>query len=237
MFQTQRTVMPAAGRSGASAGGRGVLEGAFALLDALRRCGGEAGLNEMAAACGMPKSSAHRLLDQMLLIGAVERRGRRYRLGPQLYRLGESWQPHPGLRLAARYPLHRLRAATGASVLVAVLRDDRALTVASVPGEVEAQVPVRDGMSFTLDTAAGQVLTARQPVRVLEREEVMAGISCAALPIHSPGGRPVAVLTVMVAARERLRRAADEAARAGEAITAALGVTPDDREFPPVLHY
>ncbi|RAJ48519.1 IclR-like helix-turn-helix domain-containing protein [Streptomyces sp. KhCrAH-43] len=80
---------------------RGVIEGAFALLDALRRCGGEAGLTEIAAACALPKGSVHRLLKQLLLVGAVERRGSRYRVGSQLYRLGQVWEPHPGLRVAA----------------------------------------------------------------------------------------------------------------------------------------
>lgn len=118
------------------------------------------------------------------MVGAVERHRGRYRVGGQLYRIGQAWQPHPGLRLAARQPLHGLRAATGASVVVTVLYEDLALTIASVPGEVEPVAPVRDGMGFTLDTAAGQVLTAGPPRRaagrpetaLLEREQVMEGV-------------------------------------------------------------
>ncbi|WP_405859588.1 helix-turn-helix domain-containing protein [Streptomyces sp. NBC_00090] len=203
--------------------GRGVLEGAFALLDALRRNGDEAGVTELALACGVPKGSVHRLLDQLVAVGAVERTGSRYRVGPQLYRLGQAWEPHPGLRPAARLPVQRLRAATGASVVLAVMREEMALTVSCVPGELEPLLPVRDGVAFRLDTAAGKAL--RGPLRggaVLDREDVMDGVCCAALPVRSPDGRTVAALAAMVPAGRRLDALAHAVADAGAAITRAL---------------
>ena len=51
--------------------GRGVLEGAFALLEALRQHGDEAGVTELAVACGVPKSTAHRLLEQLVALDRV----------------------------------------------------------------------------------------------------------------------------------------------------------------------
>ncbi|MFF5161280.1 IclR family transcriptional regulator [Streptomyces sp. NPDC000348] len=181
-----------------------MLDGAFALLDAVRRRGGEAGLTEIAVACGVPKGTAHRLLEQLASVGAVERRGRRYVLGPQLFRLGQSWQPYPGLRVAARGPLYRLRATTGASAVLTVLRDGLALTVSSVPGRGEWLVPVRDGMSFPLDTAAGQALAGRERGPVLDREEVVPGLSCVALPVRGPDGRVIAALAAMTPADQAL---------------------------------
>ncbi|AWT40913.1 MULTISPECIES: helix-turn-helix domain-containing protein [Streptomyces] len=206
--------------------GRGVLEGAFALLEALRQHGDEAGVTELAVACGVPKSTAHRLLEQLVAMEAVERRGLRYRLGAQLYRLGQAWQPHPGLRAAGRLPLHRLRAATGGSVVLAVLRDERPLTVCSVPGRVEPLVPVRDGDTFALDTALGRAL--RGPVRggaVLDREEVVAGVCCAALPVRSPAGAVVGAVAAMVEAGQRLDVVAGRVAEAAAGITRALSGT------------
>ncbi|WP_323807151.1 helix-turn-helix domain-containing protein [Streptomyces pseudogriseolus] len=41
-------------------------------------------MTELAVACAVPKSTAHRLLEQLVALGAVERRGARYRLGAQL---------------------------------------------------------------------------------------------------------------------------------------------------------
>ncbi|MGI5357775.1 helix-turn-helix domain-containing protein [Streptomyces sp. CA-252508] len=215
--------MDTAVRARTTGGGRGVLEGAFALLEALRRHGDEAGVTELAVACGVPKSTAHRLLEQLVALQAVERRGLRYRLGPQLYRLGQAWQPHPGLRAAGRLPLHRLRAATGGSVVLAVLREERALTVCSVPGRVEPLVPVRDGEAFSLDTALGRAL--RGPVRggaVLDREDVVAGVCCAALPVRSPAGAVVGAVAAMVGAGQRLEVVAGRVAEAACAVTRAL---------------
>ncbi|WP_031089893.1 IclR family transcriptional regulator C-terminal domain-containing protein, partial [Streptomyces sp. NRRL S-15] len=162
-----------------------------------------------------------------------------------LYRLGQAWEPHPGLRVSARHPLHRLRAATGASALLTVLHDGRALTVASVPGEVEPLVPVRNGMSFLLDTAAGQVLSdrgragsgGRLPGAVLECAEVMDGVCCAALPVRGRDDRTVAAIAVMTLSAQGLQRAAQEAARAAAAVTAALVRAGASPRLPPVLHY
>ncbi|GFE27586.1 hypothetical protein Sliba_80390 [Streptomyces nigrescens] len=226
--------------------GRGVVEGAFAVLEELRRRGGEAGLTQISAACKLPKASTHRLLEQLVRVGAVERHEGRYRVGCQLYWLGQAWQPHPGLWLAARGPLHRLRAITGASAVVTVLHDGLALTVASVPGDVESVAPVRDGMGFSLETAAGQVLTTglrrstagRLPGAVLEREQVLDGVCCAALPMRSPDGRLRAAITAMVPPDRRLERVAEQAARAGAAIAASLArAAASMAELPPVLRY
>ncbi|MFD8208735.1 IclR family transcriptional regulator [Streptomyces sp. NPDC059695] len=214
--------------------GRGVLEGAFALLEALRRSGDEAGVTELALACGVPKGSVHRLLDQLVGVGAVERRGNRYRVGPQLYRLGQAWEPHPGLRSAARLPLQHLRAVTGASVVLAVLREDMALTVSSVPGDLEPLLPVRDGIAFRLDTAAGKAL--KGPLRggaVLDREDVMDGVCCAALPVRAPDGRTVAALAGMVPAGRGLDALARAVAGAGAAVTRALARGGQRRPVPP----
>ncbi|MER5886747.1 helix-turn-helix domain-containing protein [Streptomyces sp. NPDC001941] len=208
---------------GGPARGRGVLEGAFALLDALRLSGDEAGVTQLAHTCGVPKASVHRLLDQLVELGAVERKGTRYRIGPQLYRLGQTWDPHPGLRAAARVPIQRLRLGTGASVVVTVLSEDTALAVASVPGDVEPLMPLRDGIAFRLDTAAGKAL--RSPASstpVLDREAVMEGVCCAALPVRTPDGRTVAALTALVPAGRPLDALARHVVEAGAAISRAL---------------
>ncbi|MFI8826219.1 IclR family transcriptional regulator [Streptomyces sp. NPDC053431] len=204
------------------AAGRGVVEGAFALLDALRRRGGEAGLSELAAACGVPKGTAHRLLDQLGPVGAVERRGRRYVLGPQLFRLGQSWQPYPGLTAAARPALHRLRAVTGASVVLTVLRDDHALTVVSVPGRAEPLVPVRDGMTFPLDSAPGRPLVSRETGPCVDRDGLAVGLTCAALPVRGPDRRVVAALAALTPADGSAAAVVAAVASAATSVAAGL---------------
>ncbi|MER7516709.1 helix-turn-helix domain-containing protein [Streptomyces sp. NPDC126499] len=227
---TTRTKTRRAGTETA-APGRGVLEGAFALLDALRRRGGEAGLTELAAACGVPKGTAHRLLDQLGPVGAVERRGRRYVLGPQLFRLGESWQPYPGLRDAARLPLHRLRAATGAAVVLAVPHGGRALAVACVPGRPEGAVTVREGTAFPVGTAVGRALEGRERGPFVDRDTripdlvgaaVVVGVDCVALPVRGPGGRVIASLAALTPAGGNLAPVVTATASAASAVAAGL---------------
>ena len=86
--------------------GRSVLEGAFSLLDKLMD-EGELGLTQLADRCEMPKTTVHRLLDQMEVLGAVENVRGRYRIGAQMFRLGQAWEPAPGILRVARQPLRR----------------------------------------------------------------------------------------------------------------------------------
>ena len=230
------------------AGGRGVLEGAFALLGALERAEG-AGLTRLAAECGLPKTTAYRLLEQMTRLGAVERSGDGYRIGSRVFQLGHGWQPYPGLRSAAREPVRRLAAATRTAVAVSVLRNGRTLILDWVPGEGGLSVSLRPGVTWPWPTAAGKVLVAVAggepppvPVQVpaaaswrqeaaairaagvaFDREEVVPGVCCAAVPLYGPAGVPVASLCVLTDPAHRLDRLADAALRAGRAISAALG--------------
>ena len=51
---------------------RGVLDGAFAVLDALAHADEGLGLTELARASGLAKTSAHRLAAQLVTLGAVQ---------------------------------------------------------------------------------------------------------------------------------------------------------------------
>lgn len=223
--------------------GRGVLEGAFALLEALEQAG-EAGLTALAADSGLPKTSAHRLLEQLISLGAVERSGGVYRMGARVFRLGRTWQPYPGLLAAANGPVRRLAESTGATVAICVLREGRTMAVAGVPGEVSELVPLRPGMTWPWTAAAGKVLVASSPPGLpigpmpeswrwtareirergaaFDREELVPGVSCVAVPLHGARGEVVASLCVMVSADRDLGTLADIVARAARAISDSL---------------
>jgi IclR family acetate operon transcriptional repressor len=223
--------------------GRGVLEGAFALLEGLERVG-EAGLTALAAESGLPKSSAHRLLEQLTALGAVERSGGVYRMGARVFRLGRTWQPYPGLLAAATGPVRRLAESTGATVGISVLREGQAMAVAGVPGEVGELVPLRPGLMWPWTTAAGKVLVATAPpdlpigpmpgswrwaaseIRArgaaFDHEELTAGVCCAAVPLIGPRGEVIASLCAMVPPRRDLSRLADALTRTARLIAAAL---------------
>jgi DNA-binding IclR family transcriptional regulator len=224
-----------------------VLEGAFALLDALEAAG-EARLAELAAASGLPKSSAHRLLEQMVALGAVERSLDTYQMGARMFRLGQGWQPHPGLLAAANRTVRWLGRTTGATVAVCVLREGRTLAVAGVQGDVADLVTLRPGVRWPATTAAGKALmawdspgpppeqmpaswwrTARQ-IRergvAVDREELIPGVCCVAVPLHGPRGEPVASLAAMVPAGRDLGAVTAEVTRAARAIDRGMRRTP-----------
>ncbi|XIE82128.1 hypothetical protein AB6O49_33150 [Streptomyces sp. SBR177] len=84
-------------------------------------------------------------------------------------------------------------------------------------------VPVRDGVAFRLDTAAGLALRGpRRAGAVLDREDVMAGVCCAALPVRAPDGRTVAAVAGMVRAGRALEPLADAVAEAAGALARGL---------------
>ncbi|MEU6254460.1 helix-turn-helix domain-containing protein [Streptomyces sp. NPDC047043] len=235
------TTAPLPGPDGPLAG-RSVLEGAFALLNALRQ-EEDAGVTRLASACGLPKTTAYRLLDQLAELGAVERSAGRYRIGPGMFRLGHGWQPYPGLRSAARRPLRRLATVTGMTVALAVLHQGQTL-VLDWTTVADVALP-DDRQTWPWYTAAGKVLAAsarpgpplgplprtwpeeagriRECGAAYDREEVLEGVCCAAVPIRAANGVPVAALSVLTDPDHRLERLADAARRAASAVAAGLG--------------
>ncbi|MFG3019826.1 IclR family transcriptional regulator [Streptomyces sp. NPDC048254] len=225
-------------------GGRSVLEGAFALLGAVERVE-EAGLTRLAAECGLPKTTAYRLLEQLVELGAVERSRRGYRMGPRIFRLGQGWQPYPGLRAAARAPARHLARITGASVGLNVLREGQTLVLDWTPGEhAGALGRTLDSGAWPWFTAAGKVLVAgvypRLPLGPLpgswrreaeairdlgvafDREDVAAGVCCVAVPVRGPHGAPPASLSVVTDPAHNLDRLVGVVQQTARTISAAL---------------
>lgn len=194
-----------------TAGGRGVLEGAFALLEALNAHDGrQTGLTQLVQASGLPKTTAHRLLDQLVDLGAVERSAGRYRIGSRVFRLGQAWQP--GLRELATDRLPALSARLRASLVLAVSLERRVLvaSAALLPG---APGGVRPGTILPSGTAAAHLLAAHDPTRqepaadeiraggfAVETETVAPGVSCIAVPIRFPHGVVAATLAAVLPA-------------------------------------
>ncbi|MFC0114819.1 IclR family transcriptional regulator [Kibdelosporangium aridum] len=143
--------------------GRGVLDGAFALLEELTRSG-EAGLTQIAANAGLPKATAYRLLRQLVAVGAVEQRAGQYRIGPRMFHVGQAWQPAAALRAAAWHPLRQLASAIGgASVNVGVPDAGRTLIVATLRGDADDAIEVRPGLRFPLGVGQDRLWAAYFP--------------------------------------------------------------------------
>ncbi|KAA0941152.1 IclR family transcriptional regulator [Streptomyces apricus] len=233
----------ASGRTPAHGAGRSVLAGAFELLAAVERSGG-AGLTRLSWESGLPKTTVHRLLDQLIDLGTVERCADGYRIGPRMFQLGNGWQPHPKLRAAAAGPARRLAAVTGAAVGLAVLRYDRTLVLGWTPGGTRSFPALCGRWAWPWYTAAGKVLAAAPSYRfppsavpaswareerfVRERgvavdQGVMApGVCSVAAPLHDVRGVPVAALFAATRSPGPSRLLADAVRSTGAAIGAGL---------------
>ncbi|MDR7276947.1 helix-turn-helix domain-containing protein [Catenuloplanes atrovinosus] len=232
--------MDRTGPETAEARGRGVLEGAFQLLEALSEVDA-VGLSAVARLSGLPKATTYRLLDQLEALGAVERVRGGYRLGRMLSALTDPRRPVRRLRGAAYEPCRELALRTGCTVGVAVLREHEIVCVSSVVAR-ERMLLDLGLMTFPPVTAAGQLLLAERedagppaPMSGLEwrraraairdrgvaiDQGIVPGLSCVAVGIREPGGRLVASLSAIVVAPAvppavtgRVRRAAADIAR------------------------
>lgn len=203
--------------------GRTVLEGAFQILDMLARTPDGAGLSALARETDLPKATVHRLLEQLVNLGAVQRHDRGYRVGRLLARIGDSWQPHPSLVRASRTPLHVLSSITSTAVCVTVLRAGVVRVVTGTRGVVTEIPLVRPGDEYPLETAAGRVLTLTDPATsdehpptltpqwrreraafrrsgsiIVDHQEVVAGLCCVAAPIRAPDGTYIAAVNALM---------------------------------------
>lgn len=212
--------------------GRGVLEGAFFLLDALASFQDGAGLSELTRAAELPKATTYRLLEQLVELGAVQRRGRRYFVGRVLARLGGAWQPYPHLRQAAREPVNTLATLSAAAVVVWALHDGKARAIISSRGVHADLMP---GVPLTTElppqTAAGKVLFAALPHTqptprldrrgdgvVLDQQEVMPGVCCVAVPVCNANGHTIAALSALTVSKAVPAGLAELTRRASHAI-------------------
>jgi DNA-binding IclR family transcriptional regulator len=127
---------------------RSVLGRVDCIIGAFDGFDGPLTLHELTERTGLPKSTVHRMVDQLATIGWIEREISGYRIGMRLFEIGGLAQRHRRLSDVAHPHLHALSTATGLAVQMAIL--DRSEIV------YLERIPVR---SFRLPTRQG----GRQP--------------------------------------------------------------------------
>lgn len=172
-----------------SVSGIGVLDKAFAIVDALEA--GPRSLNDLVAATGMARATTHRLAVALEAHGMVRRDDEgRFALGLRLLPLAD----------LARPALERLRDETGESVQLYVAQNGARVCVLALDSPHGLRTIVRLGESLPLDRgSAGRVLSG-QPVgsrgwieSVEEREPGVASVSA---PVHDAHGGVIAAVSV-----------------------------------------
>ncbi|WP_406860335.1 IclR family transcriptional regulator [Streptomyces sp. HUAS MG47] len=152
-------------------------------------------LTEVIRRSGLPRSSAHRILDQLVRLRWLDREGRDYRMGMRMLELGALAAHHNRLRRAALPRLHALHESTGALVHLYVLDGAEIVCLERIGGSADTGVPSRVGGRMSAhSTAAGKALLAHGDPAVVE--SVLAG----RLRAHTPR-------TVVAPARLRSRLA------------------------------
>jgi IclR family transcriptional regulator, acetate operon repressor len=192
---------------------RAVVETAFGLLTSLQGLGA-ARVSELRRHTGLPRTTVHRLLGQLEDVGAVERSGRRWRLGPALFRFGAGVPAQPRLRSVARRPLMDLANATGALVALSVEMAGKCVITDVMPGTRPLAYEPEPGLVVDNRGLAACVPDAAKLAAVRAHERAPRGdlrpvidaggadprVSCVAVPLRI-APHDVAVVRLLVPGR------------------------------------
>ena len=122
---------------------------------------GRLSLAQVVRRTGLPRSSAHRMLERLVQLRWLRRQGRNYELGMRLVELGSLAVQQDRLHRAAQPFLHALHRATGLVVHLAVLDGADVVYLEKIVGALGAAVPTRvGGRQPAHCTAVGKVLLA-----------------------------------------------------------------------------
>ena len=208
--------------------GRGVLDGAFAVLDALAHADQGLGLTSLARVSGLAKSSTHRLAEHLVRLGAVQCFEHRYYVGPRMLRIGQRWQPDPLLRVSAQVPVHALAVQSRAIASLRILHEQRLRYICAAAPHGHAYMPDLGDPESIARTATGRVLYGAQPAghvtlpdgwtprewrnlresirdphaTVVDHQDVVAGVCCVSAPVWWPNGDCAGAVTVTVHAND-----------------------------------
>lgn len=152
-------------------GARSVLGRAFSILNACAEADAGLTLAQIARTCGLPKSSAHRLVAQLVDVGGLERDGDLFGLGGQMFVLGSCapWARH--LRELASPFLEELYERTHETVHLGVLDGLHVLYVDKLCGRrlAPAAVRTRVGSRMPLvSTGLGKAILATGPQQLID---------------------------------------------------------------------
>lgn len=118
-------------------------------------------LDEVATRTGLPRSTVHRILDQLLATGWIQRRADGYALSAGSSSARQSMTEHPELRSVAAPVLNRLHLDTGLAVHLGVQVGTEVLILDRVVGRGTTGIPTRVGGRVPANaTALGKAILA-----------------------------------------------------------------------------
>lgn len=132
-----------------------MLERMTLILDAIDGPGSRLTLQEVARRTHLPRSTVHRILDQLVRLGWVDHLDLGYCLGGRARRLGGNDNRHGQIRAAAAPLLHELHMQTGLVVHLAVPERGESVYLDKVGGRLATSLPSRVGGRVPAYTTAG----------------------------------------------------------------------------------
>ncbi|MER6151565.1 IclR family transcriptional regulator [Streptomyces hirsutus] len=111
------------------------------ILDAFGRSGTSLTLEEVEGRTSLPRSTAHRILNQLIQLGWITRGDHGYSLGRRALRSGGGTRSWDELRKAAAPVLHRLQVHTGLVVHLGVLDGPEVVFLDKIGGTFAASLP------------------------------------------------------------------------------------------------
>ncbi|NMM85292.1 IclR family transcriptional regulator [Rhodococcus sp. SRB_17] len=163
-------------------------------------------LAEIMLVTQLPRSSAHRMVEGLVQMGWLSKRGRDYSLGLRLVELGSTAVHQNRVHTAASQYLYQLYRTTGMTVHLAVLDAQDIVFLDKVGGPMNEFVPTRIGGRLPATVSAlGQSLLAYNGSRVsgyglirergiaVEMNSVVPGFGCIASPIGPIGEADAAI--------------------------------------------
>ncbi|MER6987841.1 IclR family transcriptional regulator [Saccharopolyspora hirsuta] len=131
------------------------------ILDAFDRCSARLTLEDVARRTRLPRSTAHRILDQLVRLDWLQHGAAGYSLGRRVLSLGSRGDADGELRSAAAPLLHELQLRTGMVVHLAVLDGGEVRYLDKVGGRFATFVPSRvGGRASAHSTALGKAMLA-----------------------------------------------------------------------------
>lgn len=140
----------------------GVLNKAFMVLGTFGPTRRALSLSQITRRSGLPKTTTHRVLQQMLTVGAIERLGQEYRVGARMFALS-SPSREAAVREVAQPYLHDLSRRFGNTLHLAVLCGTDVMYIEKLQSRATAGSPSAVGTRLPAHcTAVGKVLLAYQ---------------------------------------------------------------------------
>lgn len=194
------------------------------VFEAVAAAGGESSISEIAAACGLPVPTIHRLVRTVVDRGYMRQLpNRRYALGSRLVPLGEAASAMLGA--TGRPVLERLVAELGETANIAVLERDRVMYIEQVPSRHSMRMFTEVGRRvYAHCTGVGKAALS-----LLPDEQVRGLVLRAGMPAQT--ARTITDADELVAALHAIRRdgyALDEGEQEAGVRCVAVPVQADD---------